>query len=75
MARTTLDLDDHILQQLKERRDREHRPMGAIASELLAQALARGDSEGRPDFVWTSRSMGFRVDLEDKEALWAALDE
>ena len=49
--------------------------MGAIASELLAQALARGDSEGQPDFVWTSRSMGFRVDLEDKEALWAALDE
>ena len=31
--------------------------------------------EGRPDFVWTSQALEVRVDIEDKDALWRALDE
>lgn len=73
MTRTTLDLDDGVLRALKARRARENKPMGVIASELLARAL---DQEPTPadDLRWISRSMGAKVDLEDRDALWAALD-
>lgn len=73
MTRTTLDLDDGVLRELKARRARENKPLGVIASELLARAF---DEEPREegDFVWVSRPMGAKVDLEDRDALWAALD-
>lgn len=49
--------------------------MGAIVSELLAEALARRRSpRATPPFRWTSRAMKARVDLSDKEAVYAALD-
>ena len=49
--------------------------MGAIVSELLAEALARRRStRAAPSFRWTSRNMKSRVDLSDKEAVYAALD-
>lgn len=31
--------------------------------------------ESLPSFEWFSQDMGIVVDLEDKEALWAILDE
>ena len=50
--------------------------MGAIVSELLAEALVRRRSpRAAPPFRWTSRAMTSRVDLSDKEAVYAALDE
>jgi len=73
MTRTTLDLDDGVLQALKERRSRENKPLGVIASELLARALAEQSGEPR-DLVWVSRSMGVTVDLEDRDAVWDRLD-
>ena len=73
MARTTLDLDDGVLRELKKRRERDGKPLGTIASELLARALREGD-EPLPPFRWTARSMKAKVDLEDREAVWAALD-
>ena len=49
--------------------------MGAIVSELLAEALAgRRSSRARPSFRWTSRDMKPLVDLSDKEAVYAALE-
>jgi hypothetical protein len=50
--------------------------MGAIVSELLAGALARRRStRAAPSFRWTSsRAMMSRVDLADKEAVYAVLD-
>lgn len=74
MARTTLDIDDAVLRELKERRRREGKPLGVIASELLTQAMAV-DAPGRVDFAWTTQSMGVLLDLEDKDAVWAALDD
>jgi hypothetical protein len=75
MARTTLDIEDGVLRELKARRQREGRPLGVIASELLAQALHTppGPATGEP-LVWVSRPMAPKVDLEDRDALWAALD-
>jgi hypothetical protein len=37
--RTTLDIDDDVLQAAKERARREHKTAGAVVSELLRQAL------------------------------------
>lgn len=75
MSRTTLDLDDAVLRELKERRKREGRPLGVIASELLAQALATEPVEPAP-LRWVSKPLGpALVDLEDKDAVWAVLDE
>jgi len=73
--RTTLDIDDPILREIKAIHEREGRSVGAIVSELLAEALARrGRSRARPSFRWTSREMKSLVDLADKEAVYAILD-
>ena len=72
--RTTLDLDPTVLAELKRRREVEGKSLGVIASELIQQALA-AVPRGRPDFVWQSQALELRVDIEDKDALWRALDE
>ena len=74
IMRTTLDIDDPILREVKAIHEREGRSIGAIVSELLAEALARRrPSRARPSFRWTSREMKPLVDLADKEAVYAAL--
>lgn len=75
MARTTLDLDDGVLRELKRRRDRDRKPIGVIASELLARALADDPPPPPEPFEWVAGSLGPKVDLEDKDAVWDALDE
>jgi hypothetical protein len=73
--RTTLDIDAPILREVKALHEREGRSMGAVVSELLAEALARRrSSRARPPFRWTSREMTSLVDLADKEAVYAAMD-
>jgi hypothetical protein len=75
IMRTTVDIDDPILREVKAIHQREGRSMGAVVSELLADALARRRSgRERPAFHWTSRPMKALVDLADKDALYAALD-
>jgi hypothetical protein len=39
--RTTIDIEDPILREVKAIHEKEGRTMGAIVSELLADALAR----------------------------------
>lgn len=75
MARTTLDLDGSVLEELKRRRAREGKPLGQIASELLARALADDEpaTETAP-LVWAARPMRARVDLDDPEAVRRVLD-
>ena len=76
MARTTVDIEASVLRELKRLQKREGKSLGQLISELVAAALAHEaevPEEGRP-FQWTSRPMGARVDLEDKEAVRAALD-
>jgi hypothetical protein len=72
--RTTLDIDDPILREIKAIHEKEGRSMGAVVSELLADALARRGRRARPSFSWTSRPMKALVELADKEAVYAALD-
>lgn len=42
--RTTLDIDDDVLQAAKERAKREGRTAGAVVSELARSALTAGTS-------------------------------
>jgi len=76
MPRTTLDLDPSVLRELRRRGEREGKSMGQLASELLARELAeRPEPRAESPLKWNSASLGTpRVDLEDKEALWALLD-
>ena len=74
--RTTIDIDQPILKELKRRGKMEGKSLGALASELLAQALVTPRQGKAPfPFTWSSRPMGAKVDLADKDALFKALDE
>ncbi len=75
IMRTTLDIEAPILQEVKALHRKDGRSMGAIVSELLAEALAgRRSLHTPPAFRWTTRDMKPLVDLSDKEAVYAALD-
>lgn len=71
--RTTIDLDDDILRTLKRRQREEQKTLGQLVSELLAQALAT-DPRPRVDIRWATADLRPRVDLDDKDAVWAVLD-
>ena len=77
MARTTLNLDTPLLEEFHEMRKTERKSLGDLVSELIAEALAlRVRRELKPqELHWKTREMGARVDISDKEALFAALDE
>lgn len=72
--RTTLDIEGPILKELRAIQRREGGTLGALVSRLLAAALAQGGQPALEPFRWTARRMGARVDLADKEALYAVLD-
>jgi len=73
--RTTVDIDDPILREVKAIHKQEGRSLGAVVSALLADALAlRRTKRSSHSFRWTSRAMNARINLADKDALYAALD-
>ena len=76
LPRTTLDIDSSVLGDLRKRAKAEGKSMGELASELLARSVATGGDPAEPPPIdWISRELGTpHVDLEDKEAVWAALD-
>lgn len=74
VPRTTIDLDASILRELRKRQRREHKPLGQLVSELLAKAIESDHEEPTP-FSWVAKDLGPRVDLEDKDAVWAILDK
>ena len=73
--RTTLDIEGPILKDLRKIQRREGGTLGSLVSRLLAEALARREKPaGAKSFRWTARPMVPRVDLADKEAVYAILD-
>ncbi len=76
MPRTTFDLDATVLADLRNRAATERKSMGQVASELLAGVLStEAPTESRP-LNWARKDMGpFKIDLEDKEAVWNLLDK
>ena len=75
IMRTTIDIDDPILREVKAIHEKDGRSMGAVVSELLADALSRRHARRVPSaFRWTARGMKPLVDLADKDRLFAVLD-
>lgn len=74
VPRTTIDIDASVLRRLKERKEREGKTLGQLASELLASALSEEPGDQSRRLEWSSRPMRARVDLEDKEALRRTLE-
>ena len=75
--RTTVDIDDPILKDLKKIQQKEGKSLGRMISDLLAKAIAERKSpkaSARPA-RWISKAMGARVDLADREALYAAMEQ
>ncbi len=75
--RTTIDIDDPILKEIKQLQRREGKSLGRLVSDLLAQSLADAHQAPKsvPEFHWIAKAMGARVDLGDKHALLDAMDE
>lgn len=71
-----MDIDASVLRELRKRQQRERKTLGQLVSELLAKAMESEDDHtaARP-LTWVARDLQPRIDLEDKEALWSALDE
>jgi hypothetical protein len=77
-VRTTIDIDDPILKEVKRRQRLEGKSLGRLVSDLLAQSLAasRPATESpAPAFRWRSKPMRARIDISDKEAVHHALDQ
>ena len=75
MARTTIDIDDPILKEIKAIQKREGRSMGKIVSQLLAEALVKHKTSAKtPRFKWISRPMRSHIDLADKDEVYRILD-
>ena len=74
--RTTLDLEEPILEELKCVQRQEGGSLGRVASQLLADALTarRNKVPKSAKILWKSRRMGAFVDLADKDALYKILD-
>ena len=74
--RTTIDITVPILEELKRIKQRN----GGTLSELVNGLLAEGLKRPRPgaasrELAWTSQPMRASVDLDDKEAVYALLDD
>ena len=75
MARTTIDIDDPILKEIKAIQKREGRSMGKIVSQLLAEALVEQMNSAKTQrFKWNSRPMRPLVELSDKDEVYRILD-
>jgi hypothetical protein len=79
MARTTLNIDDMVMRDLRRIQRKERKPLGKLVSELLVLGIEQHERPGRvaeaPPFKWISKPMGpMLVDIEDKEALQEMFD-
>lgn len=77
MPRTTVNIDHPIFHDLKRLQKQERKPLGRLVSELLAEALARRKSKSvrTPTFQWRHKPMKAKIDILDKETLYAALEK
>jgi plasmid stability protein len=74
MARTTLDLDQAVLRELRRRAAQEGKSISQVAAELLAKAIDSTADLRAPEFHWIGADLGRPlIDLEDPEAIRRAL--
>jgi hypothetical protein len=76
MARTTIDIDNPILKEIKNLQKKDGRSIGKIVSQLLAEALNQQKTTAKAHrFKWASRPMGALLDLSDKDTIYKILDK
>jgi len=75
--RTTVNIDDPVLKDLKKVQQNEGKSLGRLISDLLAQALGERKSAKAPARQprWISKAMGARIDLADHDAVYAAMEQ
>ena len=75
MARTTVDIDTPILQEIKNLQREEGKSMGRLISELLSDALGhRVPERGEFTLDWFHQDMGALIEIGDKEELYPTMD-
>ena len=76
MARTTVNIDDPLLKELKSLQRKEKQSLGKLMSQLLAEAISRRKKTPPASRLhWVARPMEARIDITDKETLFNILDE
>ncbi len=75
--RTTVDIDENILKELRKIQKKEGRSLRRLVSDLLAQALRERKSTGDPTPAphWIPKDMGVRIDRANQDAVYAALEQ
>ena len=75
--RTTINIDNPTLRQIKRIQKREGKTLGRVVSDLLAQSLTALAPAGEDalKLAWVSKRMGARIDLADKRALLQAMGQ
>ncbi len=74
--RTTINIATPVLEELKRIQKRDGGTLGELVSGLLAEGLGtRRAGPVEDELDWTSKPMHARVDLEDKDAVFAILDD
>jgi hypothetical protein len=75
--RTTIDIADPVLKQIKRLQKQTGQSLGRLVSDLLARSLADTQASGKaePEFHWLTAPMAARFDIRDKEALRDAMDK
>ena len=75
--RTTVDIDDPILKDLKKIQEKEGKSLGRLISDLLAQAMGerRSPKASAKPARWISKALGARIDLADREAVYATMEQ
>ena len=74
--RTTINIATPILEELKRLQKRDGGTLGDLVTGLVADGLRmRGAGPVHHELGWISQPMRARVDLADKEAVFAILDD
>ena len=74
--RITIDVPISIMEELKSIQTKEGVALDELVTGLLAEGLqARYADETGSELDWKSQPMGARVDLTDKEAVYAIIDD
>ena len=75
IMRTTINIAAPVLEELRQIQKQEGGTLGDLVSGLLAEGLRlRRAGPVRNELDWTSQPMHARVDLDDKDAVSAILD-
>jgi predicted methyltransferase len=76
MAKTTVDIDDRLMKEIRALSRREGVSLKEALERLVTAGLRRGTPEpARKKFMWKSSSSPALVDIRDKDALYGALEK